>query len=381
MKEISRREWLLVSACASAAPFAHSETAVPGVAADKVSIGQTAALTGPFGDLGSELVRGAEACFKAVNAAGGIHGRKLELVSKDDEYKVPKAVENAKSFVDSASVFCLFSSFGTPTNEALLPLLQKAGIPLFAPYSGALSLRAATLNGVFNIRASYPDEAEHLVRHLHTTGVRKIAVLYQNNSFGREILQGATESMAKRGLKPIWTAAVEPDASNAVPASKQAIAVAPEALLLAVAGKSTVEAIKTVNAAKTGIQLYALSVLATAANLRALEGSGRGVVVTQVVPFPTSTLPLARSYRDAMRSAGHTDLNHLSFEGFINAQVLAEALKRAGRQLTWQSFLAAVGGMKQFNVGGLSLAFGNGAASASGFVELTMIDSGGRLIK
>lgn len=379
MKRISRRG-ILVSACSSIAGLARAEVA-PGVSGDRISIGQTVALTGPFGDLGSELVRGAEACFSSTNASGGIHGRKLELVSKDDEYKVTRAVENAKAFVESGSVFCLFNSFGTPTNEALLPLLEKAGVPLFAPYSGALSLRASTLKGVVNIRASYPDEAEHLVRHLHTTGIRNIAVVYQNNSFGREILQGAIESMEKRGLKASWTASIEPDASNAEDVAKKAIAAKPEALLLAIAGKSTIAVIKTVNAARSGIQLYALSVLATAANLRALEGYGRGVVVTQVVPFPSSTLPIARSYREAMRAAGNADLNHLSFEGFLNARVLVEALRQAGRNVTRQSFLAAVGAMKQLDLGGLSLWFGNGAASASRFVELTMIDSSGRLIK
>jgi ABC-type branched-subunit amino acid transport system substrate-binding protein len=187
--------------------------------------------------------------------------------------------------------------------------------------------------------------------------------------------------MEKRGLKASWTASIEPDASNAVEVAKKAIAAKPEALLLAIAGKSTVAVIKTVNAAKSGIQLYALSVLAAAANLRALEGYGRGVVVTQVVPFPSSTLPIARSYREAMRAAGYPDLNHLSFEGFLNARVLVEALRQTGRNLTRQSFLTAVGAMKQLDLGGLTLSFGNGAASASRFVELTMIDSSGRLIK
>jgi len=310
MTLLSRREWMLFSACGSFAGLAHAQ-AVPGISGDRISIGQTAALSGPFGDLGKELVRGADACFRSINASGGIHGRLLELVSRDDEYKVTKAVENAKAFVDSGNVFCLFNSFGTPTNEALLPVLEKAGVPLFAPYSGALSLRAGALKGVVNIRASYPDEAEHLVRHLHTTGVRKIAVVYQNNSFGREILQGAIESMEKKGLSASWTGAIEPDASNAVEVAKQAMAARPEALLLAIAGKSTIDVIRTVNAARSGNQLYALSVLASASNLRALEGYGRGVVVTQVVPSPSSTMPLARSYRDAMRAAGHVDLNHL----------------------------------------------------------------------
>ena len=197
-----------LTACALAAlvlPAGAWSQAIPGVAPDKISIGQTIALTGPFGDLGQELVKGANAYFRVVNRTGGIHGRKVELISKDDAYSAPKALENATHFIDSQSVFCLFNNFGTPTNEAILPLLESSGTPLFAPYTGALSVRSKDLKWVMNIRASYADEAEHLVKHLHTTGVKKIAVVYQNNTFGREILHGVTESLGSRGIKAVWT--------------------------------------------------------------------------------------------------------------------------------------------------------------------------------
>jgi branched-chain amino acid transport system substrate-binding protein len=365
-----------------AAPAGAWAQPVPGVTADKITVGQTIALTGPFGDLGQELVKGANAYFKVVNGNGGIHGRKVELISKDDAYSAPKALENAKEFIDSQSVFCLFNNFGTPTNEVILPLVESTGMPLFAPYTGALSVRSKDLKSVLNIRASYADEAEHLVKHLHTTGVKKIAVVYQNNTFGREILQGVVDSLGSRGIKPVWTGAIEPDSSNAVEMAQKAMQARPEVLVLGIAGKSTVEVIKTVNGANSGLQLYALSVLATPANLRALGKFGRGVVVTQVVPFPTSvTMSLAREYRAAMTAAGHAEFTHLSFEGYINAKVLAEGLKKTGRSLTRQGFVNATNALQRYDAGGLVVSFGNGAASASTFVELTMIDSSGKLIK
>lgn len=367
----------------AAAPLTARADRVPGVTPDRIAIGQTIAMSGPFGELGKELVRGAQAFLRGLQEAGGIHGRRLELLTQDDGYSAPKALENVQGWVASGSVFCLFNTFGTPTNEALLPLVESTGTPLFAPYSGALSLRGAQLKSVVNLRASYAAEAEHLVRHLETTGIRRIAVVHQANTFGQEILQGITESLVRRGLKAAWTAPIQPDASDAVQVATQALQVRPEALLLAVSGKSTLDVIRTVNGSGSGMQLYALSVLGTPANLKALGRVGRGVVMTQVVPMPGApTLPVAREYRAAMEAAGQGDaLNHVSFEGFLNAKVLAEVLRRSGRELTRRSLAQALAGLRQLDVGGLTLNLAQGAASASTHVELTMIDSAGKLIR
>ncbi|WP_158290219.1 ABC transporter substrate-binding protein [Ramlibacter sp. WS9] len=374
-----------LAACALAAlllPTGARSQSAPGVTADKITVGQTIAMSGPFGDIARELLKGSQAYFNVLNRTGGIHGRQVELVSKDDGYITARALDNAKQFIDSQSVFCLFSNFGTPTNEAILPLAESSGTPLFASFTGALSLRSKDLKSTMNIRASYADEAEHLVKQLHTLGVRKIAVVYQNNTLGQEILQGVSDSLGKRGIKPVWTGAIEPDSSNAEAMAAKAMGAKPEVLILGIAGKSTIEVIKAVKGANAGIQLYALSILATPANLRALGKLGRGVVVSQVVPLPTSpTMSLAREYRAAMTEAGHTDFTHLSFEGYINGRILAEGLKRAGRNLTRPGFISALHTLQRYDAGGLMVSFGRGAASSSSFVELTMIDSDGKLIK
>lgn len=356
--------------------------AEPGLSNDQVLLGQSIALSGPLGDLGQEVLKGNQAALAQINAKGGIHGRKIELLTQDDAYDVKKSVENVTAMLADDRVFALFNTFGTPNNEALIPLARKAEVPLVAPYTGAPSIRQKQLAGVYNVRASYADEAEKLVEHLYTLGIRRIAVAYQNNTFGKEVLAAAVESLKKRQLAPVLSASVENDASDAAAAADKLAAAAPEALLLGLAGRPTIETIKAVNRKRRGLPMYALSVLATPANLKALGADGTGVTITQVVPFPTSTsLPLVRDYQAAMKAIGVEEFSHLSLEGYVNARVLAEGLRRAGRTLTRASFEAALDGMRRVDLGGMEISFGQGAQSGSRLVELTMVNAQGRLLK
>lgn len=377
-KTTRRTTLIALAACGVGTPA----WADPGLSNDQVLVGQSIALSGPLGDLGQEVLRGNQAALAQINAKGGIHGRKIELLTQDDAYDVKKSVENVTAMLADDRVFALFNTFGTPNNEALIPLARKAEVPLVAPYTGAPSIRQKQLAGVYNVRASYADEAEKLVEHLYTLGIRRIAVAYQNNTFGKEVLTAAVESLKKRQLAPVLSASVENDASDAAAAADKLAAAAPEALLLGLAGRPTIETIKAVNRKRRGLPMYALSVLATPANLKALGADGTGVTITQVVPFPTSTsLPLVRDYQAAMKAIGVEEFSHLSLEGYVNARVLAEGLRRAGRNLTRASFEAALDGMRRVDLGGMEISFGQGAQSGSRLVELTMVNAQGRLLK
>lgn len=365
-----------------AALWAASAQADPGVTADTVTLGQSTALSGPLGDLGQEVLKGAKVYFDGVNARGGIHGRNIKLVSKDDAYDPAKTLENVNALVAEDSTFALFGTFGTPNNEALIPIAQKAGLPVLMPYTGAPSIRSKTSKGVYNLRASYADEVERLVEHLHTVGVRKIAIAYQNNAFGKEVLKAANTAMETRQLKPLLAVSIENDASDAATATEKLLAAQPEAVLLALAGKPTIEAIRNIAQRRKGMQMYALSVLATPANLRALGKEGSGVAITQVVPFPANaTMPLVREYQQAMTAAGQKEFSHLSLEGYLNAKVVVEGLRRAGPKLTRAALTTAMDSMRGFNLGGMDVTFGQGATSGSRFVELTMVNAQGKLIK
>ena len=377
-----RAPWRGALLVAAALLQAWPAQAEPGVSNDSITLGQSTTLSGPLGDLGQEVLKGAKVYFDALNAKGGVNGRRINLVTKDDAYDAKKTLENVNAFIAADATFALFGTFGTPNNEALIPVAQKAGLPVLTPYTGAPSIRSKDSKGVFNLRASYADEAEEQVKHLTTLGIKKIGIAYQNNAFGKEVLAAATDAMARRKLKPVLAVSVENNASDAATASEKLLATDPEALLLGVAGKPTIEFIKATNQRRKGTQMYALSVLATPSNLRALGSDGTGVAISQVVPFPiNSTLPIVREYQQAMSAAGHTDYSHLSLEGYINAKVAAEGLRRAGRTPTRSALVSAMDDMRNYNLGGLEVSFGKGATSGSKFVELTLINAQGKLIK
>ena len=359
-----------------------SSLAEPGVTNDAITLGQTTALSGPLGDLGQEVLKGSKAYFDALNARGGINGRKIVLISKDDAYDPKKTVENVEAFIAGGETFALFGTFGTPNNEALIPVALKAGMPVLMPYTGAPSIRKPELVGVFNLRASYADEAEKLIQHLTTIGFKKIGIAYQNNSFGKEVLTAATAALEQRQLKPVAAVSVENNASDAAAAATKLLAAQPDALVLGLAGKPTIEVIKNVNQSRKGLQMYALSVLATAGNLKALGNDGSGVAISQVVPFPSNTvMPLVRDYQQAMKAAGVNEFSHLSLEGYLNARVVAEGIRRAGRNLSRESLITSLQSINRMDMGGMEIGFGKGASSASKFVELTVINSQGRLAK
>ena len=356
--------------------------AEPGVTNETIVLGQSTALSGPLGDLGQEVLKGSKAYFDALNARGGINGRKIVLTSKDDAYDAKKTLENAEAFIAGGDTFALFGTFGTPNNEALIPVAMKAGIPVLMPYTGAPSIRKPEFVAVFNLRASYADEADKLIQHLTTIGFKRIGIAYQNNNFGKEVLLAANAALEQRKLKPVAAVSVENNASDAASATATLLGAQPDALVLGLAGKPTIEVIKSVNQSRKGLQMYALSVLATAGNLKTLGSDGTGVAISQVVPFPTQTvMPLVRDYQQAMKAAGHTEFSHLSLEGYINARVAAEGLRRAGRNPTRDSLISALQSMKGQDLGGLEISFGKGAASASRFVELTVIGAQGKLVK
>ena len=359
-----------------------SSLAEPGVTNDAITLGQSTALSGPLGDLGQEVLKGSKAYFDALNARGGINGRKIVLISKDDAYDPKKTVENVEAFIAGGETFALFGTFGTPNNEALIPVALKAGMPVLMPYTGAPSIRKPELVGVFNLRASYADEAEKLIQHLTTIGFKKIGIAYQNNSFGKEVLTAATAALEQRQLKPVAAVSVENNASDAAAAATKLLAAQPDALVLGLAGKPTIEIIKNVNQSRKGLQMYALSVLATVGNLKALGNDGSGVAISQVVPFPSNTvMPLVRDYQQAMKAAGVNEFSHLSLEGYLNARVVAEGIRRAGRNLSRESLITSLQSINRMDMGGMEIGFGKGASSASKFVELTVINSQGRLVK
>jgi len=348
-----------------------------------IKLCQSTALTGPLGDLGSALHQGAKAAFTAINAKGGIHGRQIVLQTLDDGYEVPRAMANLTTFLADRDCFALFNCFGTPMVEAMLPKVQETGIPFFAPYTGGQISRIAGARNVFNIRASYAEEAEKCIQHLATLGIKRIAVVQQNNTFGKEVMTGARAAMERAKLPPGSTATVENNASDAAAAAQKLADSNPEALLVGLAGKPALDFIKAFRPLRPGVTLYALSVMGTAANIKALGAHATGVVISQVMPLPNNAfMPVVSDFQAAWKASGATmEPSHMALEGYVNARVFAEALQRAGKNPTRAAFIDATWSLRKFDLGGFEVSATVPERNASRFVELTLISRDGRFIR
>lgn len=375
----ARRQFVLGATACSVLPWqlAHAQEV-----GNTIRLGQTVALSGPLGDLGQAIVQGAKAYFDQVNARGGVNGRKIELVSLDDAYDAKKALANLDTLLSEKDVFALFNCLGTPIVDAMLPKITEVGVPFFAPYTGALLARPKQRN-VFNIRASYPDEAEQLVQHLATLGIQRLGVAYQNNAFGKEVYEGARLAMEKYKVTQTSAVTVENTGADAAAAATRLLADSPQAVLMGLAGKPTVDFAKAMRQQRKGMSLYALSVMGAAATLKALGDDAVGIAVSQVVPLPTNTgVAVVREYQQAWKQSGTTlELSHLGLEGYINARVFVEALRRAGSKLTREGFIDATWNLKRFDLGGFELSPTEPGRSASRFIEMTLVNRQGRFIK
>ena len=376
-----RRRTLLAGAIAL--PLAHWGSSRALAQDAPIRIGQSTALTGPLGDLGSAMHQGAKAAFAGINAKGGVHGRSIELTTLDDAYEVPKALANVDKFLADAGNFALFNCMGTPMIEAMLPKVVESGVPFFAPFTGALLSRTKSARSVFNIRASYADEAEKLVQHLSTIGIQRIGIVYQNNSFGKEVFSAAEQSMGRLKLPAAVTVTVESNASDAGAAAAKLAGADLEAIVIGLAGKPTLEFVKAFRALKRGVTLYALSVMGTPATVKALGADATGMAISQVVPLPSNVvMPVVRDFQAAWKSSGATaEPSHLALEGYLNARVFAEALQRAGRNPTRAAFIDATWNLKKWDLGGFEVNASTPDRNASRFVELTLIGRDGRFLR
>ena len=348
-----------------------------------IKIAQSTALSGPLADLGSAMHQGAKAAFAAINAKGGVQGRTIELATLDDAYEVPKALANVDRFLADSSYFALFNCMGTPTIDAMLPKVIESGIPSFAPFTGAQLSRTKTARNVFNIRASYADEAEKLVQHLSTIGIQRIGIVYQNNSFGKEVFDSARQSMSRLKLPEAAAVTVENNASDAGAAAAKLAEANPEAVVIGLAGKPTLEFVKAFRALRRGVTLYALSVMGTPATVKALGADATGMAISQVVPLPSNVVtPVVRDFQAAWKASGATaEPSHLALEGYINARVFAEALQRAGRNPTRAAFIDATWNLKKWDLGGFEINATTPDRNASRFAELTLVGRDGRFIR
>jgi branched-chain amino acid transport system substrate-binding protein len=353
-----------------------------GITPTSIVIGQSAAFSGPAAQLGIQMRDGAKLWFDQINAQGGINGRRIELKSRDDKYESKLAAENTKKLIEEDRVFLLFAYVGTPTSQASLPIFTDARVPFVAPFTGAELLRAPFNRYIFNVRASYFDETEKIVEHLTRTGVKRFAVFYQNDAYGQAGLEGVKRALGRRNMQILATGTVERNTTNVAEAVKTINAAQPEATVMISAYTSVAEFVRQMKAAGSISQYFNVSFVGSKALAEALGKDGRGVMISQVVPFPWSPLtPIVKEYLDLAKRAGNVDINFSSLEGFIAAKVLVEGLRRAGKDLTREKFVTAMESMANYEIGGFAVRFSPENHNGSQFVDLSMIGREGKFIR
>ena len=362
---------------------AHAAEPAPGVTADRILFGQSAAFSGPAGALGTALRRGLRAAFAEVDRAGGIGGRRLDLVAYDDQYEPERTIANVRRLLDEDRVFALVGEVGTPTSLAVEPIARAAGVPFLGPVTGASALRAPERATTIHLRASYARETEEMVEHLTTDlGFTRIAVLYQDDSFGKEGLDGVHQALERRAMKTV-SEGNYPRSTTAVKAALLDIRSAePQAVIIVGSYGPSAMFIKW--ARKLGMECVFVSTSFVGSSRLAAElgPDGSGVMVTQVVPFPwDASLPVVAQFQAALAaSEPDAEPGFLELEGYLVGRLVAALAARAGPQPTRESFLGAVRTMSAFDLGGVQLVYGPGDGEGSDRVYLTMIGPDGRYV-
>lgn len=350
-----------------------------GVSDNRIVLGQSAPFTGPSAQLGLQFHLGAQLHLEQVNAQGGIHGRRIEIQRLDDGYEPERCAANTKQLI-ADGVFALFGYVGTPTSLAALPLATAAKLPFFAPFTGAQALREPFNRYAIHVRASYFDETAAIVRQVTSVGIKKVAVFYQNDAYGKAGLEGVRRALKALDLDPAAVGTVERNSTDVATALKDIMAVKPEAIVQIGAYKACATFIRLARQQGFAGNFYNVSFVGTQALLDELGALAKGVVVSQVMPFPyASATPLSGEYLAALKDQRGVAPNYSGMEGFVAAKVLVEALKRAGRGVTREGFIDAIDGMKNLNLGGFPLDFGPQKHTGSRFVELTLLTEDGRV--
>jgi len=351
---------------------------LPALASTELVLGQSAPLSGPSAMLGSEYREGALAYFAEMNRQGGVHGKRLRLLSLDDRYEPPLTLRNTKQLIERDKVFALFGYVGTPTVKAVLPLIEKQKIPLIAPLTGAQLLRQPHRPMVFNLRTSYQMEIDRMVDYLVRSGRHRVAVVYQNDAFGQDGLRGALKALRRHGLKPVASASVERNSSQTSGAARMVQNANANAVLVVTAYPSSASFSRQMRQSGSTAQLMNVSFVGTSAlrsSLQSHEASGIGVA--QVVPFPwNERVPVVKEYQKLMRrQQTKPHFGFSSLEGFLAAKMTVEGLRRAGTEPTRQRFVTALETMRDVDLGGYRVQLGPQDHNGSSFVELTFLGS------
>ena len=350
-----------------------------GAAQAQLLVGQTAGFTGQVAAGVKEASDGAKLYIDMVNAKGGVNGQKIELIALDDKFDPKLAAENARKLIEENNVLALFLNRGTPHTEAIIPLLDKHGVPLVGPSTGAMVLHQPVRKHVFNVRATYQREAEKAMTHLASMGITRIGVVYADDSFGADGLAGAQKGLVAAKLTPVLQEKFDRAKPDFAPIAAKLSKADAQAVLIIASGSSVVDASNAIRGAGSAAQIVTLSNNASTGFIKSLGANARGVIVTQVYHNERAvTYPMVKEAQDLARAQGLGDISPAMLEGFAAAKVLVEGLKRAGPKPSREKIQAALEGLRKFDLGGLEVSYSPEDHTGLDFADLSIIGTDGK---
>ncbi|MBI5444255.1 MAG: ABC transporter substrate-binding protein [Deltaproteobacteria bacterium] len=358
--------------------IASAAFAEQGVTGEGIVVGMVNAQTGPASALGKNMRVGAEALFKGVNEKGGVHGRKIELLVADDGYEPDKCVDQTVEMIEGKKVFALVGYVGTPTGNAALPVVKEYKVPLVGLFSGGMAFRQPVTSEVFNLRASYDDEAEKLVELFVAEGAKKIAVFYQDDGFGLAVLSGTEKALKKRGMEVVAKGTFQRNTTAVKTGLASVLAAKPDAVIMVGPYTPLATFVKEARAEGLKARLATVSFVGTDSLVGLVGTEGDGIVISQVVPFPGDlSVGIVKECAETIAKASPGEkLGFVNLEGCLTAKTLVLGLEKAGQDLTRAGLIKALEGVQGVDLGGLTLTFGPQDHQGSDHVFLTQIKDG-----
>ncbi len=356
--------------------------AEPGITADSIIIGQAAGFTGSVAETVKERTAGAKAYFDHVNAKGGIHRRKIVLESMDDGFDPKKSPGVFKKLIEEKNVFAMFLSSGTPTNEAAYPVLEQAKVPLIGPSTGAMSMYNPPRKYLFPVRASYHSETFKIVPQLVNMGINRIALMYVDDSFGKDGLAGVQQAMKENNLTLVAVASHPRGGTKVEEAVATIGKTDPQAIIMITVLDAGVAFIKQMKKTGKSPVFITLSNNSSNAFIKNLGEDGWGVAVSQVSPYPFSaTMAITKEFQDVIKDKQGVAPSYSSMEGFIAAKVLVEGLRRAGPKPTREKLIAGLESMQRYDLGGVEVTYGPQVRTGTTYIDITIIGRNGKFVR
>ena len=339
-----------------------------------ILLGQSLPLSGPSAQIGKKYQAGTLAWFNEVNRQGGINGKKIRLISLDDQYEPELTIKNTKTLLAKPNLLALFGYVGTPTTKEILPFIEERKVPLIAPLTGASILRNEKLKMVVNLRASYQMEIDEIVNSLVRNARQKIAIIYQDDAFGKDGLKSAELALKTHGLKPIAIATVQRNSAQIQQALQVLTSSRPNAIIIISTYVSSAALSRELLQRDIKAQIMNVSFVGTRALEQSLPvGQANGIGVSQVVPFPWDRwIPVVADYQRLMRvNNSSARFGFTSLEGFIAARLITEGIKKVQGPLTREALITSLKTINKVDLGGFQLDLTGNSKQASDYVELT----------